>query len=204
MGNDTAFDLNALTIYFDFDLYDFNLIESPAGSGEFIVDPLDSISPGGMVLLLPTLKSWGFRKMGFSTSPGDPLLGGFSVTFAFNGIGTPGSQFFEYFGTDSAGNNITGSSFTQLMGGPQPMHEPSVLLLLATGWLVFARQRIRSTRRGFGADRNSRFFTIGGLMSGSAVRMTLIKNMYVPYIARLIAAGQLLAEADALQADSAR
>ncbi len=40
-------------------------------------------------------------------------------------------------------------------------------------------------------------------MAGSSVRMTLIKNLYVPHISRLIAAGQLLAEADALREDSA-
>ncbi len=59
------------------------------------------------------------------------------------------------------------------------------------------------SRGDFHADRNNRFFTIGGLMSGSAVRMTLIKNMYVPYITRLISAGLVIAQADALLANSA-
>lgn len=151
IGNDTPFDLNGFTIFFDFDLYDFNLIESPAGSGEFIVDPLDSTAPLGWdEFVAPNASILGVEEDGFfdifsalGIAPGDPLIGGFSVIFAFNGSGVPGSQFFEFFGTDTVGNDITGSSFTQLMGGPQPAPEPGILFLIFAGLLPLARHRMR-------------------------------------------------------------
>ncbi len=149
IGNDTPFDLFGFTIYFDFDLYDFNLVEDAPGSGDFIVDPADSSAPAAWdAFVAPDANILGVEEDGFYDlfnpldviTPGSPLLGGFSVTFAFNGSGTPGSQFFEYFGVDGSGQVISGSSFTQLINAPQPVPEPGMLMMFVVGLLAMARR----------------------------------------------------------------
>ena len=148
IGNDTPFHLSGFTIYFDFDLYDFNLIEDSPGSGDFIVDPADSTAPSGWdAFVAPDADILGVQEDGFFDlfnpfdviEPGAPLISGFSVTFAYTGSGTPGSQFFEYFGVDASGAAISGSSFTQLLVGPAPVSEPGMLLTFVIGLLALNR-----------------------------------------------------------------
>ncbi len=52
------------------------------------------------------------------------------------------------------------------------------------------------------ADTRTSFFTLGGMMTASAIRSQLIKDLYVPHITRLMSAGMVLADADALRENS--
>ncbi len=149
IGNDTGFDLSAFTIYFDFDLYDFQLSETFPGSGEFFVGASEYTAPDSWdAFVAPDVDILSVLEPGFynlsnligSVSSGTPLLDGFSVTFAYTGFGTPGSQLFEYFGSDALGNPIEGSSFTQLLGGTQPIPAPGTLALMLIGLIAVARQ----------------------------------------------------------------
>lgn len=149
IGNDTGFDISTFSIYFDFELYDFQLSETFPNSGDFFVADSEFTAPdtwGAFVApdvdILGVLEP-GFYNISSLTGPlnsGTPLLDGFSVTFAFDGFGMPGSQFFEYFGTDASGNPIEGSSFTQLLNAPQPVNSPGTLVLVLVGLLAMARQ----------------------------------------------------------------
>lgn len=149
IGNDTGFDLTAFAIFFDFDLYDFQLSETFPNSGDFFVADSEYTAPDDWeAFVAPEADILGILEPGFynisnligSVSSGTSLLGGFSVTFAYTGIGTPGSQFFEYFGTDALGEPIEGSSFTQLLTGPQPVNSPGSLVLILIGILAMGRR----------------------------------------------------------------
>ena len=149
VGNDTGFSLDAFTIYFDFDLYDFALTETSPGSGEFEVGVSEYSNPVDWdAFVAPDVDILGVLEPGFfdissltgGIDSGSALISGFSVTFAFTGFGEPGSQFFEYFGTDVNGMSIEGSSFTQLMGGVQPIPLPGTLALIMAGLFALSRQ----------------------------------------------------------------
>ncbi|MEZ5552896.1 MAG: putative Ig domain-containing protein [Pseudomonadales bacterium] len=51
----------------------------------------------------------------------------------------------------------------------------------------------------FYAESQPTFFTLGGMMTATAIRTDLIKNLYVPYVTRLISTAGVLSEFDALQ-----
>ncbi len=152
IGNNTGFDLSAFTIYFDFDLYDFQLTETFPGSGDFEVGSSEYAPPASWdAFVAPDVDILGVLEPGFfdvssltgGIASGSGLIDGFSVTFAYTGFGTPGSQFFEYFGVDANGESIVGSSFTQLMGSVQPIPVPGTLALVLVGLVALNRQVAR-------------------------------------------------------------
>ncbi len=53
----------------------------------------------------------------------------------------------------------------------------------------------------FYRETRNAFFSFGGLMTASSIRMTLIKDLYVPHITRLVSASLVLEAASALLAD---
>ena len=152
-GNDTAFDIEEFTIYFDYGLYEFVLVDDGFGGQE--VDPNDYDAPADWdPIVAPTDIILGVEEDGFYDAfafgdllfPGN-LIPGFSVSFTYLGLGTPGSQFFEYFGYDAADNDIFGDSFTELRDDtPQPVPEPGTLLLMSLGLLGFFVRRVLPIR----------------------------------------------------------
>ncbi len=81
----------------------------------------------------------------------------------------------------------------------------AMINVLQTNGLLAARehrgaaQMIASSQ--FYATEQATFFTLGGMMSASAIRSQLIQDLYVPHIKRLVASGLVLAEAQALIAE---
>ena len=157
VGNDTLFDIEEFTIYFDYGLYEFALIEWDPGNfpGEFEVDPDTYDYPDDWdAFVAPTDIILGDEEDGYYDalalfdliSPGD-LISGFSVDFTFLGEGTPGEQFFEFFGFDESGGEVFGESYTQRMitEPPVAVPAPATGALLALGTLaLFSRRKFPS------------------------------------------------------------
>lgn len=155
-GNETAGPIDWFTIFFDFDLYSFNLISGPFGDE---VDPASYDGPADWDIFVapPELLFPGSadNQPGFFDAfalelpigPGG-LVGGFDMTFEWLGVGMPGAQPFTLFGDDllpTFGDNL----FTQPLQVTS-VPEPGALLLLGTGlFLMFGR-------RHFGAKLNGR------------------------------------------------
>ncbi len=147
IGNETSFEIEQFTVYFDYDLYEFSLVASQ-------VDPNVYEAPGDWdAFVAPTDIILDVEEDGFFDAfslvdlvvPGD-LISGFSVSFTYLGSGMPGSQFFEFFGFDVDGNEVSGDSFTELMSMAQPVPEPGTLVLMGLGLLVFLGKRTQTIR----------------------------------------------------------
>lgn len=155
VANNTLFEIEQFTIYFDYTLYDFALLPSAAFPGEFEVDANDYQGPPGWdVFVAPDADILGVEEDGFFDAfalgdllePGD-VLGGFSVSFTYRGAGAPGRQFFEFFAYDAQGNDIFGESFTRpLLASPVPEPSPLSLCLLGLLLLVAGRKKTRTTQ----------------------------------------------------------
>lgn len=143
VANNTGANINWFSIFFDFDLYEFDLISDPMGD---LVDPGIFGGPVGWDLLVlppdplfpgpaddqPGLYD-GFA-LGAPIAPGE-FVAGFTIQFHWLGTGTPGSQPFTLFGEDLL-PVLSDNFFTQ----PFPVTEPGTLLLLCVG-LLFVRRR---------------------------------------------------------------
>jgi len=152
VGNDTRFDIEQFTIYFDYGLYEFSLISDDFG---YVVDPDTFSAPSDWdPFVAPTDLILGEVQDGFYDAfalfdliaPGDPISG-FSVDFTFLGDGTPGEQFFEFFGFDEFGDDVLGESYTQRMMTEPPVAVPApatgTLLVLGT-LALFSRRKLSS------------------------------------------------------------
>ena len=126
--------LEAFAIYFDFDVYE-NLagILSPDDWDLLVIPPDLGIPDDGI-----------FDWLAFAAgvAPGE-MLGGFSVSVDFLGVGTPGGQFFGIFDPDSF-DLLTDGITTRVDIVPVP--EPATLGLFAIGLFLittFSRRRRR-------------------------------------------------------------
>ncbi|NNF17408.1 MAG: hypothetical protein HKN70_11730 [Gammaproteobacteria bacterium] len=108
VGNDTAGPIDLFSIFFDIDLYSFDLISGPTG---FEVDPAVyagpadwdvSVAPPDPFFPGPADDQPGIFNgvaLAAPVNPGD-LLSDFTIVFDWLGPGAPGSQPFTLFGTD--------------------------------------------------------------------------------------------------------
>ncbi|MBT8135657.1 MAG: PEP-CTERM sorting domain-containing protein [Gammaproteobacteria bacterium] len=146
VGNETAAPIDQFTIFFDPDLYAFDLI---AGPGGLQVDPAIYSGPAGWDLFVappdllfpgPDDDQFGFfdgLALAAGVAPGE-LLSAFTIEFTWLGMGTPGSQPFTLFEEDlldEFGDNL----FTQPLF--TPMSEPATVLLIGLGGLLLAARR---------------------------------------------------------------
>jgi hypothetical protein len=159
VGNDTSAPIESFRIYFDYGLYEFDLVEVEPFPG-FVAEEVDPETYAGPadwdVWVAPTDNILGEEFDGFydALALGDPiapmdftypiataeLLSGFSVAFRYLGSGTPGSQFFELL--DAFGTEVRGTGFTEPMR--VTVSEPGTPLLLAVGLLMAGWSRARS------------------------------------------------------------
>lgn len=159
VGNDTGAPIESFRIYFEYGLYEFDLIEVELFPGFFAeeVDPETYASPVDWEpWVAPPDNILGVEEDGFydALALGDPiapmdftypiatadLLSGFSVAFRYFGIGTPGNQPFELL--DAFGTEILATGFTQPM--QVTVSEPGTPVLLAVGLLMAGWSRARS------------------------------------------------------------
>lgn len=129
--NDTlASHLEEFTIYFDLNLFeDMTVVSSPAGWDSIAVQPDAGLPDDGFFDALA---------LGAGIGPGE-FLGGFSVSFAFLGQGSPGAQRFDIL------NPIT---LAVLESGTTTVPAPSAGILLATAAMALSmRLRWRRPRR---------------------------------------------------------
>jgi hypothetical protein len=150
-GNETGAAIDWFTIFFDFDLYAFDLVAGPFGDEvdpnavggpadwEVFVAPPEPLFPG------PADDQPGFFDA-FALGPfiePDDLLSGFTVVFTWLGEGTPGVQPHTLYGDDLQpllGDNLL---TRPLLAGDVP--EPGTLLLFVAGLLGLTAVRRRRT-----------------------------------------------------------
>lgn len=146
VGNDTGAPIESFRIYFEYGLYEFDLIgvepfrEVDTGTYAAPADWEAWVAPPDSIL---GEELDGFYDAFAWVDPIAPagLLSGFNVSFSYLGGGTPGSQFFElldFFGTD-----VLGSGFTQRTP-VVAVSEPGTPALLAVGLLVAGWYRRRN------------------------------------------------------------
>lgn len=146
VGNETGTPIDQFTIFFDPNLYAFDLI---AGPGGLQVDPAIYAGPAGWDIFVappdplfpgPADDQFGFYDglgLGTDVAPGE-LLSGFTIEFTWLGSGAPGSQPFTLFGDDLL-DEFNDNFFTQPL--VQPIPGPATLLLLIPGLLGLALLR---------------------------------------------------------------
>jgi len=125
--NELAFDIEEFTVYFDLGLY-----ENLAVTGSAVDwDPL-VIQPDP---LLPDDGFFDALALVAGIAPGDSL-GGFSVSFDFLGVGTPGDQFFDI--VDPFTFDSLASGITELRDADVSVPEPTSTSLIALGLFLIA------------------------------------------------------------------
>lgn len=117
--------LDWFTVFFDVGLFENLLVTaSPADWDSLVVQPDPFLPDDGFFDSLV---------FGAGVNPGE-ILGGFSVSFDFLGIGAPGEQFFEFLGPDFV---VLADGFTLAAGGPTTsVPEPGTLALLMAGLIL--------------------------------------------------------------------
>ena len=129
LGNDTTALIDSFTIFFALDTFaNLTLVSSPTNWDSLVADPDPNLPDDGF------FDTYDLDFLGIN--PGESLSG-FSVSFDFLGIGTPGSQAFD---ANPFGNVISG--FTQLApGDPISVPEPDTWFLLSAGLAVLLLRR---------------------------------------------------------------
>jgi len=123
VDNQTIEPIEEFTIWFDLGLYDtLSITGNPSLDWDGIAAQPD-----------PSLPDDGYADWliyGEAISVGS-ALSGFSVSFDWLGIGTPGSQFFEI--VDPITFDVLSSGDTQPLQSSAPVPEPSTMLLIGVG-----------------------------------------------------------------------
>ena len=133
VDNALSFDIEELTIFFDFGQYTNLAVTSPlAGWDEIVADPT-------LVLGSPDPGFYDALALGAGIAPGHQLAG-FSVSFDWLGVGLPGAQSFTV---------VDPVTFDALASGTtNSVPEPATALLLTIGAAIAAlRRRTRASVR---------------------------------------------------------